>query len=227
MTEFVAADVLAAWAGGLAGAATIVALWRVVGPGFLWLAALTAALFGLPSLLLDFGAASAVGTAALAVAAVVARHPMRAAGSFAVGAGGFTIAAMGSGVPGGLSAAVFLGAITGEMILGHWYLVDPRLPRWALFRLDAGAMIGLVAELAVLGGLGAFGWADGDQVIGWAFVGLAIATGVLLVAVWFSLKEPAYPAVMAATGLSYLAVLTAVGTSVAGRILAEAAGGRP
>jgi hypothetical protein len=224
LTEFVAADVLAAWAGGLAGAAAIVALWRVVGPGFLWLAALTASLFGLPSLLLDFGAASAIGAAALVIAVAAARNPVLAAGAFAVAAGGFTVAAMGSGVLGALSAAVFLGGITGEMILGHWYLVDPRLPRWALFRLDGGAMFGLVAELAVLGGLGAFGWAAADQVIGWAFVGLAVATGVLLAAVWFSLKEPAYPAVMAATGLSYLAVLTAIGTSVAGRILAEAAG---
>lgn len=221
--EFVAADVLAAWAGGLAGAAAIVALWRIVGPGFLWLAALAAALFGLPSLLLDTGAASTVAVAALAVAVAVARHPVPAAGAFAVAAGGFTVAAMGSGVLGALSAAVFLGGVTGEMILGHWYLVDPRLPRWALFRLDGGAMIGLVGELAVLGGLGAFGWGSGDAVIGWAFVVLAVATGVLLVAVWFSLKEPAYPAVMAATGLSYLAVLTAIGTSVAGRILAEAA----
>jgi hypothetical protein len=223
VTEFVAADVLAAWAGGLAGTAAVVALWRIVGPGFFWLAALTAALFGLPSLLLDFGAASVVGTTALAVAVVTARHPVRAAGSFGVGAAGFVAAAMGSGVLPALSAALFLGGITGEMMLGHWYLVDPRLPRWALFRLDGAAAVGLVAELAVLAGLGAFGWAAEDQVIGWAFLGLAVATGVLLAAVWFSLKEPAYPAVMAATGLSYLAVLTAIGTSVAGRILAEGA----
>lgn len=222
MTEFVAADVLAAWAGGLAAAAAVVALWGVVGPGFLWLAAVTSALFALPALLLDFGPAPAVGTAALAVAVVVARHPVRAASAFAIGAGGFVVAAMGSGVLGALSASVFLGGVTGEMMLGHWYLVDPRLPRWALFRLDGAAMIGLVAELAVLGGLGAFVWASGDQVIGWAFVVLAVATGVLLAAVWFSLKEPAYPAVMAATGLSYLALLTAVGTAVAGRILAAA-----
>ena len=35
----------------------------------------------------------------------------------------------------------------------------------------------------------------------------------------FSLKEPGYAGVMAATGLSYLAVLTAFGVAVLGRML--------
>jgi len=224
LTEFVAADILAAWAGGLAGAAALVSLWRIVGPGFLWLAAFTAALFGLPALLIDFAVPPLIGVLALVAAAAVARQPARSAAAFAVACLGFLISASGSGVLGAITAAVFLGGVSSEMILGHWYLVDPRLPRWALFRLDSLAMIGLGAEVALMAAFGVFGWATEDAVLGWAFVVMAIATGTLLVAVRFSLKETGYPAVMAATGLSYLAMLTAVGTSVVGRIVLEGAG---
>ena len=58
-------------------------------------------------------------------------------------------------------------------------------------------------------------------VTGWAFVVLAATSFVLMVAVWFALNEPSYPGVMAATGLSYLAILTAIGAAVAGRALAD------
>ncbi|MEE8330812.1 MAG: hypothetical protein V3R84_03490 [Acidimicrobiia bacterium] len=224
MTEFVAEDILAAWAAGLAGAAAVVAVWRIVGPGFLWLAAFTAALFGLPALFIDPGVPPAVGAIALVAAAVGAKHPTRAAVAFAVACASFLTAASGSGVLGAITAAIFLGGISSEMILGHWYLVDPRLPRWVLFRLDTAAMVGLGAEVVLMTGLGVLRWASEDAVLGWAFVLMAIATGTLLLAVRFSLKEIGYPAVMAATGLSYLAMLTAVGTSVVGRIVLEGAG---
>jgi hypothetical protein len=39
----------------------------------------------------------------------------------------------------------------------------------------------------------------------------------LMVGVWFSLRVPSYTGVMAATGLSYLATLTALGAVVIGR----------
>jgi hypothetical protein len=48
---------------------------------------------------------------------------------------------------------------------------------------------------------------------------VTIMTGLLVTGVWFSLKEPSYSGVMAATGLSYLGVLTAFGVVVAGRLL--------
>lgn len=59
-----------------------------------------------------------------------------------------------------------------------------------------------------------------DAVFGWAYVALAVMTGLLMLGVWFSLKEPKYTGVMAATGLSYLGVLTAVGALVVGRLIA-------
>ena len=52
-----------------------------------------------------------------------------------------------------------------------------------------------------------------------ALVALSVMTGLLVVAVWFSLKEPSYSGVMAATGLSYLGVLTTFGVVVVGRLL--------
>jgi hypothetical protein len=54
----------------------------------------------------------------------------------------------------------------------------------------------------------------------WAFAALTATTGLLVVAVSFSLRERGYAGVMAATGLSYLAVLTAFGVTVVGRMLA-------
>ncbi len=62
-----------------------------------------------------------------------------------------------------------------------------------------------------------------DAVIGWAFVALALMSTLLAVAVWFALREPSYAGVMAATGLSYLAVLTVFGTVVTGRVLLDVA----
>lgn len=119
-----------------------------------------------------------------------------------------------------LSGSIFLGGITAEMMLGHWYLVDPQLPRWALQRLVVAAAVGLVADVAYTSARGAFDWGSGDAVLGWAFVALAVLTALLAVGVSLSLREPSYSGVMAATGLSYLAVLTSFGVVVLGRLLA-------
>ena len=50
--------------------------------------------------------------------------------------------------------------------------------------------------------------------IGWAFVALTALSLLLVVAVWFALREPSYAGVMAATGLSYLGLLTVFGVVV-------------
>lgn len=63
--------------------------------------------------------------------------------------------------------------------------------------------------------------------LGWPFAALALLTGVLLLAVWSSLRQPSYSGVMAATGLSYLAVMTALGAVVTGRLGAGALGFPP
>ncbi len=50
-----------------------------------------------------------------------------------------------------------------------------------------------------------------DGLLAWVWLVCAVTTLGLLVMTWFALKEKAYSAVMAATGLLYLAILTAFG----------------
>lgn len=220
--ELSPSSVLAMWASGLAAGASIVVRWRVVGPGFVWLSGSVVLLLGIPAALAGAGAWAIAGGAVAFAGTVAGRHARIASILLAAGAAGYLVAAAleGGWLP-SLSGALLLGGITAEMMLGHWFLVDPRLPRWALRRLDAAAAVGAVADLAVLAALGALPWVGGDLAVGLGFLLLSVTTMVLIAAVWFSLGEPGYPAVMAATGLSYLAVLTAVGTTVLGRLLLD------
>lgn len=212
------------WASGLAAAAGTVSWWRIVGPGFLWLSAGVVIALSSIAFALEPGVAMGAGLAAAVLGAAAGRRPGLAAAALWLSAVLLYVAvAADGGYLTTAAGAALLGGVTAEMLLGHWYLIDPRLPRWALFRLDVVAAIGLVAEA---GFLVVEGVLDGDDtVLVWAFVVMAVTTAVLLLAVWFSLQEPAYPAVMAATGLSYLAVLTALGTSVVGRVVLDPTGG--
>ncbi len=223
--ELTPALVLAMWFSGIAGGAAAVTGWRIVGPGYVWMNGVVVTGFGL----LVFAASGAdsgrgaamVAVVAAAVATFLARRPQAAAVLFAVSAVAFAFVAWQTSplIP-ALVGAIFLGGVTAEMLLGHWYLVDPRLPRWALQRLCVIGGIGLVAEIAMVAGSVLSGGMDASSVFAWAYAALAVMTGLLIVAVWFSLKEPRYTGVMAATGLSYLAVLTAFGVLVVGRMLA-------
>ena len=69
--------------------------------------------------------------------------------------------------------------------------------------------------------LGAIPWDGADLVVGVGFLLLTGTTAVLLAAVRSSLGEQGYSGVMSATGLSYLATLTAVGAAVVGRLLVD------
>lgn len=223
--ELSPAAILAMWTAGMAGGGAAVAWWRIVGPGFTWLTGATVVVFGLGVALFAEDLA-AYGAVALALAAmIVARNHQISAAFFAGSAVLLALTAFadagarGSAVVPTLTGSLFLGAITAEMMLGHWYLVDPRLPRWALQRLDVAAGAGLLADFLYLVVEGALDWAPTDAVLGWAFIALSIFTFLLVIAVWYSLQEPSYTGVMAATGLSYLAVLTSFGVVALGRIL--------
>lgn len=212
--------VLAMWTCGIAAGAALVGWWRVVGTGYLWLTGSIVVVFSVLTGLAGGGTAAYIG-ATLAVFATIVAHfrigstILFAAAAIMNGAAG----AIDSPVIAVISGSLLLGAITSEMLLGHWFLVDPRLPRWSLVRLDMFAMAGLVLEALMVALTGSFVVTGDDAIFGFAYVVLAVFTGLLMIGVWMSLREPRYSGVMAATGLSYLAVLTSFGVVTLGRIL--------
>ena len=211
---------LATWSAGVAGGAALIAAWRVVGPGFLWLAAVVGLLLGGATWAAGGGLPAGIATIALLATAAIARRPSAAVVGFGIASIGFLIVSASLGTwPVAVTGAIALGGVTDEMLLGHWYLVDPRLPRRPLRRLALVAMAGIVLDTMILGAQGSASWSAAEAGIGWAFVVLSVVSVVLVLGVWLALKEPAYSAVMAATGLSYLAVLTVIGAGITGRSL--------
>lgn len=212
--------VLAMWAAGVSGALAAVARWRIVGSGFVWLASGVAALLGVPAALGGDSTWAWAGAVLVIVGAASARRWALVVGVMWAAAGCFVIAAWsGSASVAAGSGALLLGAVTGEMMLGHWYLVDPRLPRRALRTLGAVGAAAAIFDGVVLVVMGAIPWDAADAVAGVGFLALSVTTVGLMVAVWLAIGETGYAGVMAATGLSYLAVLTAVGGAVLGRSL--------
>lgn len=120
--------------------------------------------------------------------------------------------------------ALFLGAVTDAMLLGHWYLVQPGLPRsllneivgavGLLWPIELAVMLLPTGMWSVLTGSVDDGW--GGQ-LGWFWLACTITTIALVVVTRAALKERQYSAVMAATGLLYLAILTAFGMDLVAR----------
>lgn len=120
--------------------------------------------------------------------------------------------------------SAFLGAVTAAMLLGHWYLVQPGLPRrhlnelvaamGVIWPLEVVAMLLPTGMVSVWTGAVDDGWGG---VLGWFWAACAITTGVLVRVTVAALRERQYSAVMAATGLLYLAILTAFGTDLVAR----------
>jgi hypothetical protein len=125
-----------------------------------------------------------------------------------------------------LVGAAFLGAITDAMLLGHWYLVQPGLSRDPLNELlkvstvlwfpEVVVLLWPVGMVSVLNGTIDDGYGG---MLGWFWVMSAVTTIGLLVVTRLALRERQYSAVMAATGLLYLAILTAAGTDLVARAL--------
>lgn len=209
---------LSMWAAGTAAAGAAVAWWRIVGPGYTWLTAGSVSGIGLAAVLLDPHPGAIVGVAGAVLAVWAARHPIATAALLGLSAAGSLTAAASAGSwPLAVTGAATLGGITGEMLLGHWYLVSPQMPRWALRRLDVAGGVGLALDAILLALAGFLVGAGGLG--GWIFAMLAGVSILLMTAVWFALREQGYEGVMAATGLSYLAVLTALGATAVGRVL--------
>ncbi|HEX9260622.1 MAG TPA: hypothetical protein VF855_13870 [Acidimicrobiales bacterium] len=153
----------------------------------------------------------------------------------AIGAVGLVAAALDAGgspllaVARTLTGAAFLGSITDAMLLGHWYLVQPGLPRRLLDELVRWVGIVWVPEVLlllvptgmvqVINGSVDDGWGG---VLGWMWLVCAVTTIGLVLVTRAALKERQYSAVMAATGLLYLAILTAFGTDLVARAVLAA-----
>ena len=123
-----------------------------------------------------------------------------------------------------LVGAAFMGAVSDAMLLGHWYLVQPgmartplvELIRWTGFLWLPESVLFLVPTgmASVWTGTINDGYAG---MLGW-FWGACVATTIgLVVTTLAALKEKQYSAVMAATGLLYLAILTGFGIDLVAR----------
>ena len=160
--------ILIAWAAGLALVAGYVSWVGKVGSGFTWLSAGSAGLIGLVGVFTSGAWWAWVGLAALVAGLVWARSRAFAGPMLTLAGLGFFIEAslIGGWLP-AVTAAVALGGVTGEMMLGHWYLVDPRLPRWILRTLALVGILGLVADGLVLSIVGGLTWrGSGGRVLG-------------------------------------------------------------
>jgi hypothetical protein len=122
------------------------------------------------------------------------------------------------------AGAAFLGSVTDAMLLGHWYLVQPGLPRRHLndlvqavgwvWPVEVAALLLPTGMISVWTGAVDDGW---NGTLGWFWAACAVTTIVLVFVTKAALRERYYSAVMAATGLLYLAILTAFGTDLVAR----------
>jgi hypothetical protein len=150
----------------------------------------------------------------------------------ALGAAGLVFAGIAAGGPDvlavlrTLAGAAFLGCVSDAMLLGHWYLVQPGLPRAPLLELirwlvwlwpvEVGLLLWPTGMVSVLRGT-----IDDDYggLLGWFWIACAVTTLALAGVTRVALNERAYSAVMAATGLLYLAILMAFGTDLVARAI--------
>ena len=122
--------------------------------------------------------------------------------------------------------ALFLGAATDTMLLGHWYLVQPGLPRdalremlnWLLY-LSPVEIVAYVIPTGMISALSGNIHDGYGGILTWFWTLSAISTIVLGLVAKAALKERQYAAVMAVTGLTYLSILTAFSTDLIARAI--------
>ena len=121
--------------------------------------------------------------------------------------------------------AAVLGGVWAAMVLGHWYLVTPRLPEAPLVRLSRWPGLALAAQLGLFVawlalGAGPAGTPAFAALFGpWAlFVWLRVLVGLIfpLIVSWAAVQTARTRSMESATGLLYINV----GTIAAGTILA-------
>jgi len=129
-----------------------------------------------------------------------------------------------------VGSALVLGLVSGAMMFGHWYLIDPNLPVEFLrsfvrllaiaLGIDLAALIIALATLAIAGGhasaaVGALFDAHAMLLVARMILG-PVATLALVWMTWQTLKVPQ---TMAATGLLYIAVMSVLVGEMLGRFI--------
>ena len=120
-----------------------------------------------------------------------------------------------------VAGMVLLGGVTNGMLLGHWYLNQPGLKPWALGRLTDATLIGIVVAV-VLGlasaeklasastegaVLGLPGFGESFSLV--FFLAWLAVAGLTAAVVWMARRCVKIKSIQSATGLFYVALLTA------------------
>lgn len=234
--DAVVSVVLFEWAAGVVAAASWTQSWAVVRRGHFRIVAWAGVVLGGLAALASGADVSVMAALflALVVAYLVVQYaptdrPGVVTGYGAAGVGAVMLALVAGLVSGWpyalavvelLSGAVLLGAVTNGMLLGHWYLNQPGLKPWALARLTNLSLIGTAASAAA-------GAAGAVLLMGASTEGAAFALGaraqlapafffiwLLLVGftgvvVWMAHRCTRIRSIQSATGLMYVAILTA------------------
>ncbi len=120
-----------------------------------------------------------------------------------------------------VAGAALLGSVSNGMMLGHWYLNQPGLKTWALARLTLLCLVatGVTGAAGVLGSGrltgastagAAFGLPGAGDSFGLAFFLIwAVLLGFTGMVVWAARRCVAIRSIQSATGLYYVAILTA------------------
>lgn len=126
-----------------------------------------------------------------------------------------------------LAGAAFMGAVTDGLLLGHWYLVDRRLPRDHIRRFAVLLLVAVGIEVVAVALAGFSDVRLGSEfspflgisgLATWLALGMAGATALIAALIRASLRGQEARGVQAATGFFYLAVITAFAAEMAAKV---------
>ncbi len=200
------------------------ALWTVAGGWFVFCTILAVYLFTLWSENGWLRARTYTLALAMGLAAVIANTLVLEPEPFGIAAAiAYALTAV--------TSSLVLGMVSGAMLFGHWYLIDPNLPVDYLRTFVRVLGLALVADLAALGLtialLAIFGGTTGISAIQALFdshpallaARIALGPVATLVLTWMCWQTLKVPQTMAATGLLYIAVMSALVGEMLGRFI--------
>jgi len=213
-----------AYGGTRPGAPTASFLWTVT---IVWLMFCLGVSIYLLTLYIDLDylrARSYTLALALGLAGIVlGSTALRPAGFGTIAAAGYAIAAV--------LSSLMLGFASAAMLLGHWYLIDPNLPvdylrtmvralGWVLI-IDLGALLLIVAALAIFGSFGASVAARSlfDSNLPLLLMRILLGPVASIALTWMTWQTLKIPQTMAATGLLYIAVMSVLVGEFLGRFI--------